>query len=50
MIPLPELPAEVRAGLAPEVQAYIAALEQAVVVLTTRMADLEARLAQNSTN
>jgi transposase len=50
MMSLPELPAEVRAGLAPEVQGYIAALEQAVVVLTTRMADLEARLAQNSTN
>src|SRR5215216_6345594 len=50
MIVLPELPAQVRAGLAPDVQAYIAALEQAVVALTARIADLEARLAQNSTN
>lgn len=50
MLPLPEFPSEMRAGLAPEVQAYIAALEQAVAALTTRVADLEARLAQNSTN
>jgi transposase len=50
MLPLPELPAQMRTGLAPEVQVYIAALEQAVGVLTTRMAELEARLAPNSTN
>jgi transposase len=45
-----ELSVEVRAGLAPEVAAYITALEQAVVALTARLADLEARLAQTSRN
>lgn len=50
MVPLPELSAEVRAGLTPEVQAYIAALEQAVAALSARMLELEARLAQTSRN
>src|SRR5215211_1339764 len=50
MVALPELSAEVRAGLAPEVQVYLAALEQAVAVLTARLAEVEARLAQTSRN
>jgi transposase len=50
MIPRPELSAEVRAGLAPEVEAYITALEQAVAALSARMLELEARLAQTSRN
>lgn len=57
MVDLPPLPDEVRATLPPVVTAYIAALEAAVQTLTTanaalaaRVADLEARHGQNSSN
>ena len=50
MIDVPPLPETIRLSLAPEAQAYIAALEQAVAALMVRVAELEARLAQNSTN
>ncbi len=50
MTEMPVLPDELRATLPPVVQAYIAALEQVVVELTARLATVEARLAQNSTN
>lgn len=50
MSELPRLPDEVRATLSPVVAAYIAALEAAVATLGTRVAELEARLGQNSTN
>jgi transposase len=57
MIDLPPLPDDVRATLPPVVAAYLAALETAVQTLTTtnaalqaRVAELEARLGQNSTN
>lgn len=50
MSELPLLPTTVRAQLAPEVFSYVAALEAAVVGLTARVAELEARLGQNSTN
>lgn len=50
MVDLPQLPAEVRATLTPEVAAYIAALEAAVQQLATRVAELEARLGRNSSN
>src|SRR5437763_4504249 len=44
------LPDEVRATLPAVVAAYIAALEAAVQTLTTRVAALEARVGQNSSN
>ena len=47
---LPSLPDEVRGTLPPAAVAYIAALEGAVATLTARVAELEARLGQNSTN
>ena len=54
---LPPLSDEVRAALPPIVVAYLAALEAAVLTLSTanatltaRVAELEARLGQNSTN
>lgn len=50
MSELPSLPDAVRVGLAPEVAAYIAALEAAVTALQARITELEARLGQNSTN
>ncbi len=57
MVELPQLPDEIRATLAPVVAAYIAAREAAVQTLTTanaalsaRVAELEARLGQNSSN
>ena len=57
MIDLPRLPDEVRATLPPVAAAYIAALEAAVqtlasanAMLATRVAELEARLGQNSSN
>ena len=57
MIELPRLPDEVRATLPPVVGAYIAAVEAAVQTLVTtnatlqaRVAELEARLGQNSSN
>ena len=50
MVELPSLPEAIRVTLPPEAQAYIAALEQAVTLLTARLEAVEARLAQNSTN
>ncbi|MCL6554547.1 MAG: DUF6444 domain-containing protein [Firmicutes bacterium] len=50
MVELPALPDEVRGTLPPVAVAYIAALEAAVATLAARVADLEARLGQNSTN
>lgn len=50
MVELPQLPDEVRATLAPEVAAYIAALEAVVQQLAGRVAELEARLRQTSAN
>ena len=57
MVEVPLLPDEIRATLPPPAAAYITALEAAVQALTTanavlsaRVADLEARLGQNSSN
>ncbi len=57
MLDLPQLPDEVRATLPAAVAAYVAALEAAVqtlattnVALAARVAELEARLGQNSAN
>ncbi len=50
MIDLPPVSDEVRAALPPVVGAYITALEEAVALLTARVAALEARLGQNSSN
>jgi transposase len=57
MVAVPPLPEELRATLPPVVVAYLAALEAAVQTLTetnrllaARVAELEARLRQNSTN
>src|SRR5215207_3861769 len=57
MVDLPPLPDEISATLPPVAVAYITALEAAVATLTAantalqaRVAELEARLAQNSTN
>ena len=57
MVELPQLPDATRATLPPVVAAYVTALEAAVQGLTTanaalfaRVAELEARLGQNSSN
>jgi transposase len=50
MVERPPLTEETWATLAPEVVAYIAALEAAVQTLTARVAELDARLRQNSSN
>jgi transposase len=57
MVELPTLPEEIRATLPPVVVAYLTALEGLVStltetnrLLTARVAELEARLGQNSTN
>ena len=47
---LPPLPEDIRATLPPVVAAYLTALETAVQTLSARVAELEARLGQNSSN
>ncbi len=50
MVEQPSLPEAIRVTLPPEAQAYNAALEQVVTLLTARLEAVEARLAHNSTN
>ena len=50
MVDLPPPPNEIRAMLPPVVAASIKALEAAVATVTERVAELEARLGQNSSN